>query len=157
MSFIPWSIASSRALRRSISCLLALFLTESVYIHGRPSELLPARHCHRLLRRLDFALGLCRLRLRQRRSLGGGAGGVRQPRRGGHRRRRRERRDTGAGCIGETGLSTVLLVGYGAFCESSTDFTVNVTRLYETNVPYGIVGSLPILRDGLVTMEVQTT
>ena len=106
MSFIPWSIASSRALRRSISCLLALFLTESVYKHGRPSELLPARHCHRLLRRLDFALGLCRLRLRQRRSLG--AGGVRQPRRGGHRRRRRERRDTGAGCIGETELSTVL-------------------------------------------------
>ena len=49
------------------------------------------------------------------------------------------------------------LVGYGAFCQSSTDFTVNVTRLYETNVPYGIVGSLPILRDGLVTMEVQTT
>ena len=51
------------------------------------------------------------------------------------------------------------LVGYGAFCESSTDFTVNVTRLYETNVPwaYGSVGSLPILRDGLVTMEVQTT
>ena len=102
----PPHLSLARSLARSLS------LTQSVYEHGRPSELLPARHCHRdgrLLRRLRrFGLRLCRLRLRKRRSLGGG-GGVWQPRGIGGRGRRRERRDTGASCIGETELSTVLL------------------------------------------------
>ena len=108
-STIPWSVGppcddATRPWR-------ALPLTESVYEHGGPGKLLPARHGHghcRLLRREIARLGpgLGRLPLGERRSLGGGHG-VRQSRRGGRRRRRRERRDTGAGCIGETELSTV--------------------------------------------------
>ena len=138
----------------------ALFLTQSVYEHSRPSELLPARHrgrdIRRLLRRqLRLLLLLLNLRLRRLcfrydRFLGGGGGGVRDRRQSRRRRHRRGRRERGARagcCIDETELSAVLLllrpacpmttglVGYGgAFRECSSDLQTVVLRLLIVHV-----------------------